>query len=349
MQMDLLNRCYKMLKWRSSPESTSVRRLASDSALRLTKKRSWRLASVWLSFVISLLGCGRGNWDLSNETDRKIIIQEIRNALTAQNCASALEMSKLLFESPYTDNNIRLLYASAQGCNIGISMYNLVDDLQTADFSSIDAIFKTMVRLFPSKLANDSRYESAVIAQDILQSALLPGTVVSTVDRTFAGTQNPGSVRSRDRAQDANIFLAFTSMATVGTGLNRWGYNAATDPATLGYAQQQNLPWNSLVTLRGDSTRSSCAIPSGLLNMLDAIQETINVSPGPLSNALTAVIANLQNSTSVAAHASCDAHFTVAECDAGLIRLRYHDACWEQDPAAWSALGILNMINMGWL
>lgn len=308
------------------------------------------------SFAVNLIlaGCGRGPWDINDELDRAAMVQETRNALTAANCPAALDMSSQLFDSMYSNNNIRMLYASAQACNIGITLFTLIDDITASDFTSQDAIFKTLVRLFPSKEATDTRLESAKLAQDALQSIMPAGTVVGAVDAINASGFNPGSVRTRDRTDDANIYLAFTSMATVGTALNRYGFAAATDPVSVGYAQQVNLvaTWANPTAVKNDTTGDACAIASGLLNMLDGIDVLSDQAPGSVADALSLIVTNLSAVSTAAANAACvGAGFSGTQCADALVRLRYRGSCAELPDAgvSASAFGILqNVIDLGW-
>lgn len=276
------------------------------------------------------------------------MIQETKNELTNGNCGPAIEMATRLYKSSYVDNEIRMLYASAHACNIGIELYTLIDDITSADFTSQDAIFKTLVRLFPSKAETDSKLESAVYAQDGLHSMIVPGTVIGPSDSFAAGGLNTGSVLLRDRTDDANIYLTFTSMALVGSALNRHGYTAAQDPITFGYAQQQSLPWTSIALVKTDATHQGCALASGLLNMLDGIEVLGQQAPGSVATSLNLITSTLTTATEAAAHFICDPSFSVSVCNAAIQRLRYHDSCWESDPMAASAAGIIQMINLGW-
>ncbi len=298
--------------------------------------------------MILASACGMGPWDIDNETDRLAMQQEIKNALTQANCSTALVLATTLFQSKYSDNEIRMLYASAHGCNMGISLYDLLDDITTSDFTSQDAIFKTLVRLFPSKSATDTRLQSAMLAQDALHSILSMGVVVGASDRYYGAGFNPASVLKRDRTDDANIYLTFTSMGLVGSGLNRYGFNAADDPATFGYSQQVDLTWTTQNAIKADTSGEGCAIASGILNMLDGIDVLAALAPGSVASALTQITAQLQVAMSAAAHFTCDPLHGVAACNAALVRLRFRGACTELDPNAASAAGIIGAINLGW-
>lgn len=274
--------------------------------------------------------------------------QEVRNLLTNRQCSSALNLSQQLYESAYTDNTIRMLYASSQACNMGISLYDLLDDITTADFTTQDAIFKTLVRLFPSKSATDTRLQSSMLAQDILHSIIPDGTVLGVNDRYNSTTVNPASILTRDRTRDANIYLTFTSMSLVGNALNRYGFNPADDPIAFAYAQQVDLTWTTQALIQADTSGEGCAVASGLLNMLDGIGVLGRLAPAGVADALNLISSNLLNALNNAAHLVCDPLHTAPVCDQALIRLRYRGACAESLPPAASAAGIIQAVNLGW-
>jgi hypothetical protein len=295
--------------------------------------------------------CGRGTYDVGNETDRLAMKIDIRNALTVNNCSQALDLSSQLYNSSYSDNDTRMLYASAHACNVGINLYNLIDQITASDFSSADQIFKSLVRLFPSRTALDTRLQSGWFAQDALQAILKPGAVIGAADRTYAGTSNPGSVLIRDRTDDANMYLVFVAMSEVGTNLNRYGFNASDDPAALNYAQQVALPWLSEATVQADTSGAGCGLASSLLNMFDGIHSIITLVSGDTSTSLNQILTTLESAATLAGTNACLAHpFTAAECQAGLARLRFRSSCFEQasSPAAAAAAGINSAVDLGW-
>jgi hypothetical protein len=277
------------------------------------------------------------------------MIFDVRNALTQLNCALALEYSTTLFESKYSNNEIRMLYASAQGCNVGIQLYPLIDEISVADFSTVDAIFKSLVRLFPSRTALDSKLQSTGYIQDALQAILIPGTVIGASDQNVINAFNTGSVLYRDRTDDSNAFLVFTAMAGVGTSLNRYGYSTSDDPASLGYTQAVALPWLTRIDVKLDSTHNGCALASSLLNMFDAMSAVSGIASGSISTAFSAILA-VQGVMEAAAKVQCQGDgFTGDQCDVAKARLRYRDACFEQDSAASFAGALNRQIDTGWL
>ncbi len=277
---------------------------------------------------------------------------DIQNALTVGNCTNAITLSTQLYQSTYTNNDVRMLYASAQACNMGIQLYTLIQNIGQANLGSPDDIFKTLVKLFPSKAATDSNLQSSWYAIDALQSILNPGAVVAPENLTYAGSNNPGSIKYQDRTDDANTYLVFLSMATVGTSLNRYGYGPADDPATLGYNKVLALPWTSQALVQADATYAACSLASGMYNMFDSIQAVGNIVSSSLGAALSGVTNLLKAGMDLQGIADCMAIYGVGattQCNAGIARLRFRGACVEQGPSAAAAGGVIKVINAGWL
>ena len=315
------------------------------------RKRFKPLANVWSITAISfsLFSCGHGAYDVNNETDRLAMKIDIRNALTTGNCSLALDLSTKLYQSAYSDNDTRMLYASAHACNVGINLYSLIDQITAADFSSPDQIFKSLVKIFPSRTALDSRLQSSWYAQDALQAMLKGGTVLASVDQTYANSYNPGSVLQRDHIDDANVYLVFIAMSEIGTTLNRYGYAATDDPAALNYAQAVTLPWITQALIKADTSTAGCGLASGLLNMFDSISSLITLVSGGTSASLASILTNLQTAVTTAGTTQCTVDgFSASQCAAALTRLRYRASCTEQDPIASAAAGIIQGVNAGW-
>ncbi len=314
--------------------------------------------SGWSSFAIlsnlvvclALTSCGPGDYDVSNETDRMAMKIDIRNALTVNNCTDAIELSKRIYESSYSDNEIRMLYASAHACSIGIRLYDLIDKITTADFSSADQIFKSFVKLFPVRTTLDARFQNGWFAQDALLSMLKRGIVVASGQR-IESTYNPGSVLAEHRVDDANVYLAFIAMAQVGTALNRYGYNSGDDPAALGYAQSVALPWATQAAVKADVVGAGCATASAYLNMFDGIDALVSlISSGSARAALSNIVTLLKTGASLAGTNACLLDgFSALQCEGALQRLRSRTSCFERDEIASAAAGIISGINLGWL
>jgi hypothetical protein len=277
------------------------------------------------------------------------MIFEIRNNLSTMNCVSALNLSKQLFDSKYSDNDIRMLYASAHGCNVDIRLYPLLDAISVSDFTSLDAILKSLVRLFPSRTALDTKLQSTWIMQDVLQSILNPGVVIGASDQNVINAYNTGSLLARDRTDDGNAFLVFSAMAGVGTSLNRYGYGASDDPVSFGYAQVLPLTWVTQALIKADTVHSGCSLASSMMNMFDAINAISDLTSGSINEAFS-LISSAQTAIDTAGTTQCTTDgFTVEQCEIAAARLRYRDGCFEQDAVASYAAGVIQAIEAGWL
>ena len=313
-----------------------------------------------LLIAASLLqSCGINLDDLDSETNRKAMYQEAINALNVGNCALAVDISSRLFNSKYSDNPIRMLYASSQACVTGIQFYGMLTNITNNNFATVDDIFKSMVKMFPSRTALDSNLQAAWNSQDALQSVLGPGPVISQADMINPTGFNPGSARYIDRTADSNLFLIFVAMAELGSGLNRYGYTAADDPASFGYAPAVPcaafpctgpLPWVTKTLVKGDTTGSACGIASSYYNLIDGIKASAAILPSNVGGTLTTMIGLLSAVIDGAASANCTSDgFTQLQCDAAIARLRYRNACTEQDAAASAAAGVIGAIDLGWI
>jgi len=279
---------------------------------------------------------------------------EIRNSLTRADCDSAVELSTLLFESAYSDNEIRMLHASSLGCKAGIKLYNVVDELTS--FGGANPIGQ-FARIFPSSLS-DQKLESGWFALDALQSMLKPGVVIGSGDRIGDDSRNPGSVLYTDRTEDSNSYAFFISMSVIGGTLSRYGNPNAGG----GYSQGANLPWTTRAAVIADTSGTACGIAAGFLNYFDSFSAIQSLLPssasGPISTMLTAIQAPIVDGvTGIPVHPCnnmggleyCKLQVSAAECDLAKIRLRYRASCSETAAIGHFAAGMIQCINALWL
>jgi hypothetical protein len=275
---------------------------------------------------------------------------EIRSALTRADCASAVDLSTKLYDSEYSDNEIRMLHASALGCKSGIKLYDVVDELTS--FGGANPIGQ-FARIFPSALS-DQKLESAWFALDALQSILNPGVVVGSADRVLPDGYNPGSVLYTDRTIDSNAYAFFISMAMIGATLSRYG----SPNAGGGYTQGTALPWTDRGKVIADASGSACGLAAGFLNYFDAFSAIQPILPasatGPLSTMLTAIQAPIVDGTLLCVGSggmgNCMANVgSATECNLAKIRLRYRASCSETQAIGHFAAGMIQCINTLWL
>jgi hypothetical protein len=300
-----------------------------------------------LGLAIIATGCGGGSYDISNSTDRAAMEDQINIDLTNNNCTDALTLSTELYQSAYSDNTVRMLYASAQACNVGIQLFDLLNDITNASFSAPDSIFRVLVKLFPSSSA-DSRMQSSWFAQDALQAILNPGSVIAPSDEINFTSDNPASDLASDHTLDANSYMIFIAMSVLGTTLNRTSYTTET-PASLSYSPQQLLPWTSKAAVQADTSGAACAIASGFYNLYDGITQTVGDLSGSTASQLTAIQGYLNAGIALAGTFNCEADsYSASLCAAAAQRIRYRGACAETPQAASFAAGIIQGINVVW-
>lgn len=299
--------------------------------------------------LVAIIACGQGPWDVSNSTDRAAMKVQIKQSLTTNDCATAILLSTQIYNSTYVDNESRMLYASAQACNMGLQLFPLLDEISSSNFSTQDAIIRTFVRSFPSSSA-DSRTVSAGLAQDAVQSILNNGVVTAPVDQILFNSFNTGSVVFSDRTLDANSYLIFVSMGELGTVFNRYGYVAGDTAVAHSYGKGINLTWTTEALVTADTTGSACQVSSGFLNLFDGINAVISYLGGSTSTQLQKVLTLLQTAVTTGGVAYCQSvGHTATSCDAALRRLRYRGACAELTAAAAVTAGIVQGVNAAWL
>lgn len=290
----------------------------------------------------TLSGCGGGPYDLSDALDRAEMINEVQNALTRGDCTTALVHSTRLYESPYTNNEIRMLYVSSQSCRAGVNMYRIFEELTS--LSSANPIGE-IVRIFPSTAA-DSKLQSAWAALDALQTVLVPGAVVGTSDRTLPNEHNPGSVLLQDLTADAQIFGFYLAMALIGTSGNRFGSPDSN------YAQGGDLIWTTKSLVQADTTGSACSLAAGLLLFIDSATAIQSRLPSSAASAV-GVVLNVLNGplgpVSQGDQTCLAAVGSATTCALAKQRLRYRGACSESDAAAAYAAGMVDGFNNIWL
>jgi hypothetical protein len=267
------------------------------------------------------------------------MINEVENALTRGDCTTALIHSTRLYESQYTDNRIRMLYVSSQGCRAGINMYQVYEELLS--LSSANPIGE-FVRIFPSS-TTDSKLQSTWAAVDALQTVMLPGAVVATADRTAPNSFNRGSVLTQDLTEDARIYGFFLSMALLGASGNRFGNPSPT------YGQGIDYTWTTKVLVQADTTGTACSLATGLLLFLDSAQFIQSKLPSSSASAVGAALGVL-NAVTTFGDAKCLlAIGSASVCSAAKQRLLYRGACEETDAAAAYAAGLIEGLNTLWL
>ena len=267
------------------------------------------------------------------------MVNEIQNALTRGDCTTALVHSTRLYESQYSNNEIRMLYVSSQGCNAGINMYRVYQEL--VSLSSANPIGE-FVRIFPSTTA-DSKLQSTWAGLDALQTVLLPGAVVSSADQTAPNAYNRGSVLLQDLTEDARIYGFYLSMALIGAAGNRFGSPDSS------YAQQVDFSWTTRALVQADTTGTACSLASGLLLFLESASFIQSKLPGSAASAVGSALGFLGAVTAFGDAKCLATTGSASVCSAAKQRLHYRGACDETSAAAAYAAGLIEGLNTLWL
>lgn len=254
----------------------------SVSLERRKNRSSFSSAVAWvcvLFFYALFIGCSpAGLEDISNANSRRAVIEEVNRLLTQSNCDEAIRLITPLYDSKYSDNEIRMTWASAHACRAGLEYIEFLLFLQNNTLCTIgncNGLWTGLTKHFYqgdlSSAQTRSDLTQAMYATwfsiEGLQATLSPGVVVPDHLQVNPGTNNVGSVLTAHRTDDANLYLLFVSMAEIGVTQNLYGQTQAR-PFQSNYLKTVYLPWiNS-----GSIDQAGCAYASAILNMVDTAE-----------------------------------------------------------------------------
>ncbi|MEK7690616.1 MAG: hypothetical protein AAB425_06320, partial [Bdellovibrionota bacterium] len=160
-------------------------------------------------------------------------------------------------------------------------------------------------------------------------------------------TKNPGSVLNSDRVSNANAYLLFISMATIGGLQNRFGA-----PNTTSYKKTKDLVWGSSHT---KIDVNGCSYTAAILNLLDALED-LALNASRLAKSLEPVL-TLKALMDQGCKNGCDlCYLTTADtsllCDDCPLTMRDRNSCGtsteaKPDREACAAFGIIQFVNLG--
>jgi hypothetical protein len=277
--------------------------------------------------VASLMasGCGRGSLDPSTARGKRAILDEAALLLSEERCEEAIELIKPVYNSLYTDNDIRMMMASTYGCSANLNFFSLIGEVGTQSATIIaGGLWSFMAEQFPSTDA-DRVPEAGQLAQDALQAVISPSAVVLSNGLFNTDTFNPGAYSVDDRLLNATAYLFFTSMATMGGLENRNG---------------NPLPWTDPTLVDEDG----CAYASAVVNFADSLTGLETVTQGQLKTA----ISGMKSAFQTLIYANCDYGCTTicgiaGGCPTCPKELRNRTSCTSvaTDPASCAAAGII--------
>jgi hypothetical protein len=246
--------------------------------------------------VAFLSGCGAPTPDASTELGKRQLIDQANKALTTSDCSTALQILLPIYQSANTDNEVRLLTASAYACWANVNYFKLIGDIVSNSGTLAGSGFWSFASsLFPSTAGQDHVAEGAVLAQDALLASLVPGIPILPSGAINYGSYNVGSIYPSDRTDDSNLYLIFTAMAGIGSFQNRYG-----NPDSA-FHPQSALPWKTAA----NATTDGCGYASSILNFVDAITQAQTIVPSNLKNALNSISSAFSTSLDLACDFGC--------------------------------------------
>jgi hypothetical protein len=295
--------------------------------------------------------CGAPKMDIESEEGRNAIIDATNLALTQGQCDLAISLIDPLYNSKYTNNNVRLLYASAQGCMASVNYFGLISDLPTASISA-GGIWTTLTQFFPyTDLPGLNAGWRGI--ESLLACINFPDSVASSY-RFNSNTDNMGSYLVDDRTDDSSSYLIFMTMAVIGRTQNR---NGAPNSS---YHKTQNLPWTTAAAM----TTEGFQYASAIVNMIDAIHASAGQASGSIQSTLNLIDNVYQNVLKLACENGCTnqaltgCNLSAGSCTATgsfcPLELRWGGNATNltTDKATCAAAGVVNFINsdpiLGW-
>src|SRR5688572_26361913 len=143
----------------------SVQSRKDANALLSTSRNNTGKGLSLLSFLFLLTACPPPVLDIGTAEGRAAIMDATNIALSNSKCDDAIELIEPLYNSSYTNNDVRMLRSSAHGCKVGINFFEMVQDLTTTNLVG-RFFFRAMAEFFPSRLTLDTRLESGYYALD---------------------------------------------------------------------------------------------------------------------------------------------------------------------------------------
>ncbi len=240
------------------------KRLYSHHAARSIASIVGKIAG-GIALALVVTACGK-----STPSGDQAILDQVNLLLDTGQCAAALEILQPVYNSSTTDNDIRMAMASVYGCFSGVNVFGLVTDISNANITaSASAFWEFLAKEYPSQDPSvnpaDKKVESAGFGMDATMASLNAGQVLLPADLFNTTTYNPGSLLTSDRTSDANFYLFFLAMSSIGASENRAGANASGTPKTAATP----LPWVTSSTA-GMSTEG-CEFASAMVNLADAM------------------------------------------------------------------------------
>ncbi len=247
------------------------------------KNQHFLLSWVYLRLLLCLwfFGCAAPNqWSGQGIPSPLMIataLDSVNLALNQAQCSTALHMISPLYQSPYSNSDIRLAMGATYGCFANLQFFTLLNQIiQSSQTFTGSGFWNFLIQQFPSSLTpnDDQRPAFLVTGIQALMSAAQSDIFLNPEYFLNLTSNNPLALRSVDRVSDANLLLIFFGLALTGSELSRLDRSAGI-----------HLPW----TTYDQTSGAGCGFASGLLHFLDGIEFLKTNTAGALSNALSAL------------------------------------------------------------
>lgn len=289
-------------------------------------------------FIVCLFLSACGSPDSKLETYYKV-----NQLLTEGRCDEAIVLIDPIYNSAESDNEGRMLRASAYGCKANVNFFGNLDSITSSTSSlSPTQFWGFTARTWPSVSVSDQKVESAVIAMDTLLTVLKSGAAVSSSNAVFTGTHNPGSIFATDREDEANVLMVFVTMALVGELNYRYGAPDAN------YNQTVNLPW-TIANSSSMTNAAGCAYGAALSNLFDAATAAQSAVSGSAANAFSSIL-TIKAGLDIACTTGCTTCGGAVSCGNCPSTLKNRQSCTAvtTDVNSCAAAGIATSVNASW-
>jgi len=262
-----------------------------------------RVAFCALALLV-LSSCGSALMDGSTPESKQAVLDAVNIALSTGQCAKAISIIEPVYNSKYSDNDIRLSRATAQVCAAHLDFFSLLGNIaENASDLTGGLFWNLLTQLFPSNVQTidptDRVLEGAENSMDALMSIINVGQVLVPTYEVDATGFNPISLIYSDRSNDANAYMTFVSMAAIGSFQSRYGAPDSTN----NYKRTKLLPWTT-ATASGMST-DGCQYASSLVNFVDSMGVLSTTYTGAGASSIQTLLKTFQQGIYLACEIGC--------------------------------------------
>ncbi len=324
----------------------------------------------------TLGACSMPTAGMSSAVGREALLEQAKEALSAGECVDAINSIEPLYQSEYSNNEIRELRAAAHACMAGMpSLLGVMVDIveNAAELGNPGGLWKVLSGMTydADRDAVARKYTSALAATDALRTILIPDQVIALPNRIETDPFNLASLLISDRPANAILYNLFVSMVTVGLLENYGGQPNEDNQRTVNLGANNTIAdgWKALANI--DET--ACGFAGEVVSLIDSIDASAEVLPESVKETLQTVSTLYGSLLNAECENACDSDVAVgvAGCDYGssvcsgtdsrpcLAALRNRNLCKTQDDttlvddyARCAAAGVATFVNdfpvLGW-